>query len=141
MSKMSSINTKFVNSKKQGDWGLGRAIAYFTLHEYTVSIPLTESQDYDLVVDYGEGLKKVQVRTTSEITKSGKPTVNLRTLGGNRSYHTAKKFDSSKVDLLYVTTVDFGDYVIPTNKFTSKTYLTIDKRFYNYKIELNGSVV
>ena len=48
---MKTINTKFSNSKKQGDWGLGRAIAYFTLKEYTVSVPLTESQDYDLIVD------------------------------------------------------------------------------------------
>lgn len=39
------------NSKKQGDAGLGEAIAYFTRLGYTVQLPLTDSQDYALVVD------------------------------------------------------------------------------------------
>lgn len=138
---MKTINTKFSNSKKQGDWGLGRAIAYFTLKEYTVSVPLTESQDYDLVVDNGNGLKKVQVRTSGHAAPSGNPKVNLRTLGGNQSFHTIKKFDGSKVDMIFVTTVGFGDYAIPTSEFNSQNCLTIDKRFEKYKVELNGCVV
>ena len=138
---MKTIKTKFLNSKKQGDWGLGRAIAYFTLKEYTVSVPLTESQEYDLIIDNEDGLKKVQVRTSSQITPSGKPKVGLRTLGGNQSFHTIKKFDASKVDMIFVTTVGFGDYVIPTSEFSSRNCLTIDKRFEKYKVELNGCVV
>lgn len=42
-----------VNSKKQGDVGLGTDISFFTQRGWTVSIPLTDSQDYDLVVDEG----------------------------------------------------------------------------------------
>ncbi len=48
------------NSKKQGDIGLGAAIAYFTFKGFTVSIPLTDSQDYDLVVDDGHKLSRIQ---------------------------------------------------------------------------------
>lgn len=137
---MKTINTKFSNSKKQGDWGLGRAIAYFTLTEHTVSLPLTESQDYDLLVDDGNSIKRVQVRTSSRVSPIGKPLVGLRVMGGNQSYNTVKKFDNSKVELIFVTTVNFGDYVIPTNVFDAKSELTIDKRFDKYKVELNGSV-
>jgi hypothetical protein len=42
---------KFRNSKKQGDWGLGSAIAWFTAQGYTVALPITDSQHYDLIVD------------------------------------------------------------------------------------------
>lgn len=54
----------FKNTKKQGDYGLGSAISYFTSQGYNISIPLTDSQDYDLVVEDTAGfLKKVQVKT------------------------------------------------------------------------------
>lgn len=37
------------NTKEQGTIGLGKAIAYFTSRGFVVSIPLNDSQDYDLV--------------------------------------------------------------------------------------------
>lgn len=121
--------TTFTNSKKQGDWGLGRAIAYFTLNEYTVSLPLTESQDYDLVVDK-KSLLKVQVKTTEQISKkTGYPIVSLRTCGGNQSRQTVKNFDPTKVDAIFVTTIKHGDYFIPTSRVWSVSTLTIDQRF------------
>ena len=42
-----------INSKKQGDIGMCYAMAYYAKLEWTVSIPVTDSQDYDLVVDNG----------------------------------------------------------------------------------------
>ena len=53
----------FKNSKKQGDAGLGQAIAYFTSQGYDVSLPLTDSADWDLIVEMESGLKRVQVKT------------------------------------------------------------------------------
>lgn len=35
------------------------AIAYYSKLGYTISIPLTDSQDYDLIVDTGTDLLKV----------------------------------------------------------------------------------
>ena len=40
------------NSKKQGDIGLGIAIGWFATQGYTVCVPLTDSQDYDLDCNY-----------------------------------------------------------------------------------------
>ena len=40
----------FQNSLKQGNAGLGKAIAYFTINGYGVCIPLTDSEDWDLIV-------------------------------------------------------------------------------------------
>lgn len=56
-----------INSKKQGDIGMCYAMAYYAKLGWTVSIPVTDSQDYDLVVDNGTRLFKVQVKTTKSI--------------------------------------------------------------------------
>lgn len=47
------------------------AIAYYSELGYTVSIPLTDTQDYDLIADTGNTLLKVQVKTTTCLNKSG----------------------------------------------------------------------
>ena len=39
------------NTRKQGDVGVGAAIAYFTEQGYMVAVPLTDNQDYDLVIE------------------------------------------------------------------------------------------
>jgi Holliday junction resolvase-like predicted endonuclease len=70
------------NSKKKGDVGLGAAIAYFTRMGYCVCLPLTDSQEYDLIVDIDKILHKVQVKTTTHKKKSGVYSVELRTLDG-----------------------------------------------------------
>lgn len=46
------------NSRKQGDAGLGIAIGWFAKQEWTICFPLTDNQDYDLVVEKDFGLKK-----------------------------------------------------------------------------------
>ena len=38
-------------NKQRGNCGLGIAIAYFSTNGYTVSIPLNDTQDYDLLID------------------------------------------------------------------------------------------
>ena len=41
----------FNTNKEKGNSGLGMAIAYFSSNGYTVSIPLNDTQDYDLVIE------------------------------------------------------------------------------------------
>ena len=52
----------FKTNKEKGNSGLGMAIAYFSTKGYTVSIPLNDTQDYDLVVEKDGHLKMVQVK-------------------------------------------------------------------------------
>ena len=63
------ISMKFNSNKEKGNTGLGIAIAYYSANGYTVSIPLNDTQDYDLIVDKDNILKKVQVKATSCKTK------------------------------------------------------------------------
>lgn len=120
------------NSKTQGDIGLGAAIAYFTKIG-TVSIPLTDSQDYDLIVDIKGSLKKVQVKTTNQ--KIGKRfKITLCTKGGNKSGNTIKKFCSKSVDLLFCLTADNMSYLIPSEEITTTVSLTLFEKYDKFRV-------
>ena len=54
----------FDTNKEKGRAGMSLAIAYFGANGYTVSIPLNDTQDYDLIVDKDNILLKVQVKFT-----------------------------------------------------------------------------
>ena len=123
------------NSKKQGDVGLGQAIAYFARTGWTVCIPMTDSQEYDLVVDDGGGLKRVQVKTTRYVHKqSGRYSVNLRTMGGNQSYHTSKNFDKTRVDLVYIVLESGDEFLIPAKDIQSVTTFCVTSSHDKYRV-------
>lgn len=105
----------FKNTKKQGDWGLGVAIAYFAKLGYTICLPLTDSQDYDLIVDIDNKLQRVQIKTTT-YKKHNNYSISLTVKGGNQSYSTIKKLDKTKVDQVFVVTADDTKYLIPVDK-------------------------
>lgn len=122
------------NSRKQGDVGLGSAIAWFTQEEYTVCVPLTDNQDYDLVVEKDCGLKKVQVKTTFCKSKHGIYKVNLRVFGGNQSRQSIKKFDKTKVDFIYALTEEGQRYLIPTKSLDNINSISLGKLMNEYKV-------
>jgi len=121
------------NSKKQGDLGLGKAIGHLTAHGYTVSLPLTDSQSYDLIVDIDDKLNRVQVKTTTYKTPYGIFAVNLSVKGGNRSYNTIKLFDKTKVEYVFVVTSENDMYFIPSLAIKSRNTLNLGKQFTKYK--------
>lgn len=75
---------------------MSQAIATFTKLGFDVSIPLTESAAYDLVIDSPEGLKRIQVRFTS----NGE--VDLRRIHSNSKGYVIKKTKIDAYDWLYV---------------------------------------
>ncbi len=108
--------------------GLGQAIAYFTSEGYSVALPLTESQRYDLIVDDGDRLYRVEVKSTNYKRKNGSYAVQLATCGGNQSWNKKKKFLSSiDCDLLFVYRLDGVRYVIPVERVDGKASLTLSK--------------
>jgi len=124
-----------MNSRKQGDVGLGSAIGWFTANGYTVCIPLTDNQDYDLVVEKDHGMQKVQVKTTTQKLPSGAYEVELRTKGGNKSGDGKEKsFESTAVDYLFVITEKGDRYLIPANKVITKSTISVGSKYDEYKI-------
>ena len=72
----------FKTNKEKGNSGLGMAIAYFTTNGYIVSIPLNDTQDYDLIIEKNGELRTVQVKATGCKTASGTYQVALKSCGG-----------------------------------------------------------
>ncbi len=124
------------NSKKKGDAGLGAAIAYFAIQGMAVSIPLTDSQDYDLVVEVDGDLKKVQVKTSNRQKKSGGYEVGLRVLGGNTKANFVHKVGTDLVyDLLFVLTGDGSRYLIPKPVISEhRNGLVLGRKYDSFKV-------
>jgi hypothetical protein len=98
---------KDMTLKDQGNLGEATAILYYAQRGYRVSKPLFENCPYDLIVDDGASLKRVQVKTSRCTKPNGRYQVNLRTLGGNRSGSgKVKKLSASNVDVIFVLIED-----------------------------------
>jgi hypothetical protein len=120
------------NPREQGLIGLTDAIAWFGARGHHVLLPLIDSQPYDLVVDDGTRLQRVQVKTTTQRSKYGVYIVTLCTSGGNQSFHTRKPFEAASCDLLYALT-DSGDrYLVPSEAVMAKTKLYLGRRMAPY---------
>ena len=119
-----------INSRKQGDVGLGAAIGWFTSQGFTVCVPLTDSQKFDLVVEFADGLKKVQVKTAYYKRKHYE--VTIQTSGGNKSRYTHNQFDNSLVDYLFVLTEEAHKYLIPAKDVSAKKILTLCGKYNKY---------
>ena len=72
------------NNKEIGNASLGTAIGYFTNSGCIVSIPLTDIQDYDLLVEFDDVIRKVQVKGTTFKTNYGVYQVSLKSSGGTK---------------------------------------------------------
>ena len=123
------------NPKKQGDKGLGIAIGYYAAKGYTVSIPLTDSQSYDLIVEIEHVLQRVQVKTAT-FQRNGKYECNLKVCGGNRSAgNIIKRFDATTVDVIFVVTEEMTMYHIPSDKTNSTTILVLGPKYQEYIVK------
>lgn len=115
--------------------GIGAAIAYFTSRGDNVLLPITDSQDYDIVVDIDGILHKVQVKYTSAKSPYGKYVVSLRSISGSsrKEYKTVR---DTSVDYLFILT-EIGDrYLMPISELKSVSTLNISDEFHN-KYHLN----
>lgn len=117
--------------------GFADAIAWFTRVGWTVSVPLVDNQAYDLVVDDGAQLQRVQVKTSTCRTPSGGWAVELRTNGGNQSRLTTRPFDPTASDLLFVLTDD-GRWLIPTSEISATTSLTLGSKWSQFAVTSAG---
>ena len=119
----------------QGAAGLGLAIAYFTVEGYIVSVPLNDNQNYDLVVDKGDGLKRVQVKTTGyKIKPTQAYTVQLKSVRPNKTENVIRPFNGKTCDILFVVTKDNDKYLIPSSVVDGKNSISLGTRVEEYKI-------
>lgn len=123
------------NSAKQGDVGMGAATHYFAAYGYTVCIPLTDSQSYDLVIDCDDPNVRpyrVQVKTTRYQNERGAYVVELRTKGGNRSRQSEKRFDATGIDFVFVLTNDSVSWCLPADQLHGNCSVTLGAKWKQY---------
>jgi hypothetical protein len=121
-----------VITKEKGDIALGEAIKYFLANGYEVCLPIGDKRDYDLVVEFGGELSKVQVKYAGlYASKNNTCRVGLRITGGNQSYHYAKKYADDAFDILFVYTARGNLYLLPWSKVKARNELYIEHAKYS----------
>lgn len=128
-----------LNSRKEiGNAALSMAIAYFGSNGYVVSVPLNDTQDYDLVVDKDGKLQKVQVKGTNRRGTGNAYTIGLRTISGTtrQAYKTVIDTD---VDLLFCLCGDGTMYLIPKEDVANRCEINLSKEKNKYSKKLSQS--
>ena len=121
------------SNKTIGNASLGTAIGYFANIGCTVSIPLNDTQDYDLLVDFDGNIKKVQVKGTSFKTNYGIYQVSLKSSGGTKGkiYKTIKNTD---IDLVFIATSDGDMYLFPKQEIKNSSSLNLNETYKEYRL-------
>lgn len=132
----------FTKGKKFGFLtGLSTASKWFLERGYLVSIPL-EPAPYDLIADSDQGFQRIQVKTTSYRTQSGRylarltrtsydVTAHLNTAGKYRSV----AYDAGIIDYFFIVTDEQTKYLIPFNTVKGQLTVTLDHRYMGFKLD------
>ena len=123
----------FNTNKEKGNSSLGIAIAYYASNGYIVSIPLNDTQDYDLIVDKDNLLKKIQVKSSSCKTKYGNYQVALKSCGGTKG-KTYKTVVETYIDEVFILLENLEMYIIPAKEIKNKSTITMCDRYSKYKV-------
>jgi len=122
-----------MNSREVGNIGLVETIAWFVRNGYRVSVPLTDTQPYDLIVDDHKNLSRVSVKYTGQVdSKSGVSQVGLRTVGSNTKKTTVKHFDRESCDVLFVVCSNGEKYLIPSQDIHNSNSINLGEKYQGY---------
>lgn len=97
------------NRKNIGRIGLSMAINYFTCQGYTVSIPLNDTQWYDLIIEKNGIFQTVQCKATS----TEKDQISLKSTGGTKGKQYDNIINHSELDFLFCVNKDLLMWNIP----------------------------
>jgi len=96
------------DTQRKGDIAKAIAISTFTAYGYDVSTPLTESALYDLIVDDGRQIYRVQAKYCASKNRQ----VGLRRIHSNSKGYVVKRYIKDSYDWLYIYSVDGMEYLI-----------------------------
>jgi Holliday junction resolvase-like predicted endonuclease len=112
-----------ISPRRQGDLGELSAMEWLGSQGYGVAFPIGHSPDYDLIVDDGDALRRVQVKTSSQYG-DGRWRIAVCTRGGNQSWNgLVKRFSAARCDYLFVLVADGRRWFIPAGTVEGGTAL------------------
>ena len=122
----------FNTNKDKGRAGISAAIGYFGMNGYTVSIPLNDTQDYDLIVDDGTKLMKISCKATGSRSSSGASIVGLRNSGGTSGSVYGRENEKDN-DYVFVLN-ELGEmWLLPKNILTTNS-MNLGEKYSQYRI-------
>ena len=110
-----------VNRKQIGRLGLSMAINYFTIQGYTVSLPINDTQWYDLIIEKDNQFFTVQCKATQTENDS----IDLRSTGGTKGSIYDNVLNHSKLDYLFCVNKDLKMWLIPVKDITTSKQITL----------------
>jgi len=119
----------------QGNIGLGRAIEFFTSHSIPVSIPLNDTQKYDLVIDHDGKLSRVSVKTSRYKSSETSYYVLLKNCGGSSGKGKVRLFDNQSCDYVFILTGDDRMYLIPSDEIMSKHGISVGIKYAEFEVK------
>ena len=133
----------FNTNKEKGNTGLSIAIAYFGSNGYTVSLPINDTQDYDLIVDKDDIVSRVQVKFTAFKEYENSYKVSLQSSGGT-SGKVYKNFINTNVELLFIVCSNKTLFLFPKEVITQKSNMSVStekSKFSTNKLDTSEYVV
>ena len=98
-----------MTNKEIGRIGLSMAINYFTFNGYTVSLPLNDTQWYDMIIEKENKFYTVQCKATM----TEKSEIDLRSCGGTKGIAYDSVLNHPALDFLFCVNKDFNCWLIP----------------------------
>lgn len=98
-----------MTNREIGRIGLSMAINYFTLNGYTISLPLNDTQWYDMVVEKENKFYTVQCKATM----TEKDEISLRSCGGTNGSVYDSILNHPELDFLFCVNKDLNCWLIP----------------------------
>lgn len=108
-----------INRKAIGRIGLSMAINYFTINGYTVSIPMNDTQWYDIVVEKDGLFQTVQCKATSG------DVIDFRSTGGTKGIEYDNLLNHSELDYLFCVNGNLEMWLIPVKDITTTRQVTL----------------
>lgn len=102
--------------KQIGRIGLSMAINYFTIQGYTVSLPMNDTQWYDLIIEKDGIFETVQCKATK--TEDG--SIDFRSTGGTKGtvYDSIQNY-RDKLTYIFCVNKDMNMWLIPVKDLDS----------------------
>lgn len=97
------------------------AINYFTIKGYTVSLPINDTQWYDLIVEKDGIFQTVQCKATA----TENSTIDFRSTGGTNGGVYDNLLQHKELDLLFCVNKDMNMWLIPVKEIITSRQLTL----------------
>lgn len=115
---------------------IGKAINWFLSNGYSPSLPV-EVEKYDLVVESASGFRKVQVKSSENLSQSrGRYSVALLTTSYDEvtKKYVQRPYQPEEIDDFFICCSDGKQYLIPFDATKGKRHITVTDKFKEFLV-------